>query len=90
MAPYTWAPVYNVLLSMFFEWGVALHDLEYEKVISGEKTKGEVWAQLKRIGRKVGRQFHKDYLVFPALPALLLPYCWATRRPTGAQLCRMR
>jgi fatty acid desaturase len=60
-------PVYNVLLSMFFEWGVALHDLEYEKVISGEKTKGEVWAQLKRIGRKVGRQFTKDYLVFPAL-----------------------
>jgi NADPH-dependent stearoyl-CoA 9-desaturase len=60
-------PVYNFLLSLFFQWGVALHDLEVEKVASGEKSKKDVWHQLKGIGRKMRRQFTKDYLVFPAL-----------------------
>ena len=60
-------PVYNTLLSLFFQWGVALHDLEVEKVTSGEKSKAEVWQQIKGIGRKMRRQFTKDYLVFPAL-----------------------
>ncbi|MDT7633809.1 MAG: NADPH-dependent stearoyl-CoA 9-desaturase, partial [Pseudonocardiales bacterium] len=60
-------PVYNFLLSLFFQWGVALHDLEVEKVASGEKSKKDVWQQLKGIGRKMRRQFTKDYLVFPAL-----------------------
>ena len=60
-------PVYNVLLSLFFQWGVALHDLEVEKVLSGERSKAEAWHVLKGIGRKVRKQFTKDYLVFPAL-----------------------
>ena len=60
-------PVYNFLLSLFFQWGVALHDLEVEKVASGEKSKKDVWQQIKGIGRKMRRQFTKDYLVFPAL-----------------------
>jgi linoleoyl-CoA desaturase len=60
-------PVYNFLLSLFFQWGVALHDLEVEKVASGEKSKKDVWHQIKGIGRKMRRQFTKDYLVFPAL-----------------------
>jgi linoleoyl-CoA desaturase len=60
-------PVYNFLLSLLFQWGVALHDLEVEKVASGEKSKKDVWQQLKGIGRKMRRQFTKDYLVFPAL-----------------------
>ena len=60
-------PVYNVLLSLFFQWGVALHDVEVDRVLSGEKTKAEAWHTLKGIGRKVRKQFTKDYLVFPAL-----------------------
>jgi linoleoyl-CoA desaturase len=60
-------PLYNALLSLFFQWGVALHDLEYERVLSGEKSRSDFWSQLKAIGRKVRRQFTKDYLVFPAL-----------------------
>ena len=60
-------PVYNLLLSVFFQWGVALHDLEVEKVASGDKSLGDVWTGLKGIGRKVRRQFTKDYVVFPAL-----------------------
>jgi NADPH-dependent stearoyl-CoA 9-desaturase len=60
-------PVYNVLLSLFFQWGVALHDLEVEQVIAGKKSPKAVWKQLKGIGRKVRKQVTKDYLVFPAL-----------------------
>ena len=60
-------PVYNVLLAAFFQWGVALHDLEVEKVLTGEKSRKDLWRGLKGIGRKVRKQFTKDYLVFPAL-----------------------
>ncbi len=60
-------PVLNVALSVFFQWGVALHDLEVEKVLSGEKSTKEAWGVLKGIGRKVRKQFTKDYLLFPAL-----------------------
>ncbi|OJY37605.1 MAG: acyl-CoA desaturase [Pseudonocardia sp. 73-21] len=60
-------PLVNVLLATFFQWGVALHDLEVEKIIAGEKDRKTVWTQLKGIGKKVVRQFTKDYVVFPAL-----------------------
>ncbi|HEY9413195.1 MAG TPA: acyl-CoA desaturase [Pseudonocardia sp.] len=59
--------VYNILLSLFFQWGVSLHDLQYDRVITGEKSRSEAWIQLKRIGRKIRRQVLKDYVVFPAL-----------------------
>src|SRR3978361_576886 len=38
--------VYNLLLSLFFQWGVSLHDLQYEKVLSGEKSRSDAWTQL--------------------------------------------
>jgi linoleoyl-CoA desaturase len=60
-------PLYNLLLSMFFEYGVALHDLEVEKVVSGEKPLARVWTQIKGIGRKTAKQAFKDYVAFPAL-----------------------
>jgi fatty acid desaturase len=60
-------PVYNLLLGTLFEWGVAAHGLETTKFRKGEKSKGEVLRDLKIIGRKVGKQVGKDYLVFPAL-----------------------
>jgi NADPH-dependent stearoyl-CoA 9-desaturase len=60
-------PLYNVLLAVFFQWGVALHDLEVEQLLAGRKSTRSAWQQLKGIGRKVRRQVTKDYLVFPAL-----------------------
>jgi linoleoyl-CoA desaturase len=60
-------PVYNALLSVFFQWGVALHDLEVERVISGEKSRSSLWGTIKSIARKAKRQVLKDYVVFPAL-----------------------
>ena len=60
-------PVYNLLLGTLFEWGVALHGVETTKYRRGEKSMAEVKKDLRIIGKKVGKQVGKDYMVFPAL-----------------------
>jgi linoleoyl-CoA desaturase len=60
-------PIYNVLLGTLFEWGVAAHGLETTKFRRGEKSMAEVGKDLRIIGKKVGKQVGKDYIVFPAL-----------------------
>jgi linoleoyl-CoA desaturase len=60
-------PVYNALLALLFEWGVALHDLDIESIRKREKDPVEMKRQLKGIWRKVRKQVAKDYLIFPAL-----------------------
>jgi linoleoyl-CoA desaturase len=60
-------PLYNIILGTFFEYGVALHHVETEKVRKREKSFREVGRDLRIIGRKVGKQAAKDYIIFPAL-----------------------
>src|SRR3984957_1505468 len=60
-------PVYNALLALLFEWGVALHDLDIEAIRNREKDPVEMRRQLKGIWRKIRRQVGKDYLIFPLL-----------------------
>jgi linoleoyl-CoA desaturase len=60
-------PVYNSLLALLFEWGVALHDLDLERIRKGEKDPREMKRQLKQIFRKGRNQILKDYAVYPAL-----------------------
>jgi NADPH-dependent stearoyl-CoA 9-desaturase len=60
-------PVANVVLMALFEWGVALHDLDFDKIKKGEKSKKQVWDELKAIGVKARRQILKDYIGWPAL-----------------------
>ncbi|QIV81900.1 fatty acid desaturase family protein [Mycolicibacterium frederiksbergense] len=60
-------PIYSFLLGTLFEWGVALHGVETTKWRKGEKSMAEVRKDLRIIGRKVGKQVGKDYIVFPAL-----------------------
>ena len=60
-------PVYNALLALLFQWGVALHDLDLEAIRKRRKDPKEMKRQLKQIGRKVRRQFAKDYVVYPLL-----------------------
>jgi NADPH-dependent stearoyl-CoA 9-desaturase len=64
---YLLQPFYNVLLALVFEYGIALYDLEVERVPSGDKTVEETLAQLRGIAAKVGRQVVKDYVAFPLL-----------------------
>jgi linoleoyl-CoA desaturase len=67
---YLLQPLYNLLLMGFFEWGVALHDLNFEAIRGGEKSKAQLMRELKAIGDKARRQALKDYTAFPALSAL--------------------
>jgi NADPH-dependent stearoyl-CoA 9-desaturase len=68
---YLLQPLYNLLLMGFFEWGVALHDLNFDAIRAGEKSKAKVMEELKAIGVKARRQIVKDYIAFPALSAAL-------------------
>jgi linoleoyl-CoA desaturase len=64
---YLLQPLYNLLLMAFFEWGVAVHDLNAEAILAGEKPRAQVVAELKAIGVKARRQIVKDYVAFPLL-----------------------
>jgi len=64
---YLFQPLYNLLLMGFFEWGVAMHDLNHEAIRAGEKPKAKVLEELKAIGVKARRQVVKDYIAFPLL-----------------------
>ena len=68
-----WNPVYlaqpaiYAALCSLFEWGVALHDLDFEAIRKGEKDMAVTRKQAVEVGRKVRRQVGKDYVVFPLL-----------------------
>jgi fatty acid desaturase len=66
---YLLQPLYNLLLMGFFEWGVAMHDLNFEAIRKGEKPKAKALAELRAIGLKARRQAVKDYVAFPLLSA---------------------
>jgi NADPH-dependent stearoyl-CoA 9-desaturase len=66
---YLLQPFYNVLLMAFFEWGVAVHDLDFEKIRKGEKSKAQLKRELKDIFAKARTQVTKDYIAWPALSA---------------------
>jgi NADPH-dependent stearoyl-CoA 9-desaturase len=68
---YLLQPLYNLVLMGFFEWGVALHDLNFDAIRAGEKSKGKVNRELKAIGVKARKQVVKDYIAFPLLSAAL-------------------
>ncbi len=60
-------PVVNVLLATFFEYGIAIYDVELEKVPTGELSVRDAASHLLRVGRKVGKQVLKDYVAQPLL-----------------------
>jgi linoleoyl-CoA desaturase len=60
-------PITNALLATFFQYGVALHDLNLKDIRKGRKDPRTTLRQLKQIGRKIGRQTGKDYVLFPLL-----------------------
>jgi NADPH-dependent stearoyl-CoA 9-desaturase len=64
---YLLQPFYNLLLMAFFEWGVASHDLDFEAIRKGTKSKKQLRDELKAMGVKARRQIVKDYIAFPAL-----------------------
>jgi NADPH-dependent stearoyl-CoA 9-desaturase len=60
-------PLYAALLATFFQYGVALHDLETEQIAKGEWNMDEKRGMLGDLWRKVRAQTLKDYVLFPLL-----------------------
>jgi fatty acid desaturase len=60
-------PLYALLLALFFQYGVALHDLEVERLGQGEPDGRSRRSLLTGIWRKVRTQTLKDYVLFPLL-----------------------
>jgi linoleoyl-CoA desaturase len=67
---YLLQPFYNLLLAAFFEWGVAVHDLDFEAIRKGEKSMRQVKRELRGIREKAKSQIVKDYIAWPALSGL--------------------
>jgi fatty acid desaturase len=60
---------YNALLTVLFEWGVAVHDMDIDAIRAGEKEWSEVRTDLKGIGVKARSQILKDYIGWPVISA---------------------
>jgi linoleoyl-CoA desaturase len=60
-------PLTNLGLSLIFEWGIAIYDIEMEKVKDGTKPWPQAKEELLGLWRKARRQLAKDYVLFPAL-----------------------
>jgi fatty acid desaturase len=78
-----WHPYYlgnalwAFLLMVFFEYGVALHDLEVERIAKGEIKFSDRREEADRIWRKISKQATKDYLLFPLLAGPMAPLVFA-------------
>ena len=66
-------PLYAFLLMVFFEWGVAMHDLEVENIVSGKRKLADNKPLYPGLMKKIRRQALKDYVLFPALTGPFFP-----------------
>jgi NADPH-dependent stearoyl-CoA 9-desaturase len=69
---YLFQPLYNLVLAAFFEWGVALHDLDFEAIRKGHKSKAQIKRELVGIREKAKSQIVKDYVAWPMLSGLAM------------------
>ncbi|MES1943316.1 fatty acid desaturase [Salinisphaera sp. PC39] len=71
-------PVYATLLALLFQWGVALHDLEVDRIGKPDDMgRAERLRRARGVWRKSRRQLAKDYLLFPLLAGPFAPLVFA-------------
>jgi fatty acid desaturase len=70
-------PVYAFLLMVLFQYGVALHEMETERIRAGEITLADKREILDGIWRKTKKQTLKDYVAFPLLAGPFAPWVFA-------------
>jgi fatty acid desaturase len=70
-------PLYAFLLMALFQYGVALHELETERIREGEISLADKKEVLQEIWRKTRRQIAKDYVAFPLLAGPFAPFVFA-------------
>ena len=60
-------PLSNAVLSVLFQWGVGLHDLELTDRFATPEGRRELRTRSRPFLRKAARQLFKDYVFFPAI-----------------------
>jgi len=69
-------PVYAFGQMFLFEWAVAVHDLEGERLLRREKSPAQFLQELWPVVRKGSTQLFKDFVFFPALAGPFAPWVW--------------
>ncbi len=64
---YLLQPAYHWLMGALFEWGVAIHDIEFDEARHGRKPWSDVGRDVLSLAGKARRQIVKDYVLWPAL-----------------------
>jgi NADPH-dependent stearoyl-CoA 9-desaturase len=70
--PWRWTtlfqPFYALTLAVLFQWGVAVHDVDFRKYLTDPSSRtDETRAKVRGIRNKALKQVLKDYLLFPLL-----------------------
>ena len=75
-------------LMLIFEWGVMSHGVEYGDFRAGRISEEEFIGQKKRAWRKIRHQVVKDFVAYPALALVLVPFVgwWAPLAVVGGNL----
>jgi len=60
-------PLTASVLALFFQWGVAMHDLRIVETLQGKQTWRELARRSRPFAKKASWQLAKDYVIFPAL-----------------------
>jgi linoleoyl-CoA desaturase len=71
---YVAQPVYALLQMLMFDWAIAVHDLELDRVLTEEKSVHELWNQAQPMLRKAARQVLKEYVLWPMLGGPCAPF----------------
>jgi NADPH-dependent stearoyl-CoA 9-desaturase len=69
---YLLQPFYNILLMLLFEWGVAVHDLDFTAIRAGQKSIKQVRKEIRGIVGKARTQIQKDYVAWPLISGLVM------------------
>jgi len=64
---YLLQPISAFFLALAFQWGVGLHDLRVDEVVSGKQSLADLRRRARPFLKKAGWQIGKDYVFFPAL-----------------------
>lgn len=70
---YLLQPLNTLILALYFEWFIAVHDIELSKVLRGKDDRTETKRLLREAGGKFWRQARKDYLLWPLLAGPFFP-----------------
>ena len=70
-------PVKAIALGTFFQYGVMLHELHTEQLVTGGRTRTQTRTVLREMWPKLRRQTVKDYVLFPLLAGPGAPFTFA-------------